>query len=193
MLTEAEEQAAVEEVEAAVGGDSALIRYIGSDKFINVFNMRKKILISIIICESAAIIGSFFTAPAITSWYRQLEKPLINPPNWVFGPVWTILYFLMGFSLALVWREGSQGQKIKNAIFIFGIQLAFNIFWSFLFFKLRSPFYALWGIIILWVLILLTIIKFYKISKKAAFLLLPYLLWVSFAVFLNFEIWRLNR
>jgi tryptophan-rich sensory protein len=146
-----------------------------------------KIIVSVLICQSAGFIGSLFTTPAINTWYANILKPSFNPPSWLFAPVWTALFFLMGLALYLVWEK----RAIKPMI-VFFIQLFLNITWSFLFFYLHSPFYAFLEIILLWLAILATILVFSKVSKAAAFLLLPYWLWVSFAGFLNFTIWQLN-
>lgn len=151
-----------------------------------------KLVSSIVICQLAGIIGSFFTFPSITTWYAALEKPSFNPPNWVFSPVWITLFILMGVSLYLVWSEGIKTKYVKMALTLFGIQLSLNILWSIIFFGLKSPFFAFIEIVILWVAILATIFKFSKISRTAAYLLIPYLLWVSFAAVLNFSIWVIN-
>ncbi len=151
-----------------------------------------KLIVFILICQGAGAIGALFTSPAISNWYTTIQKPSFNPPNWIFAPVWTLLFLLMGISLYFVWSKGWEDKKIKIAVFIFGVQLALNIFWSFLFFDLQSPLYAFIEIFILWLAILLTIISFYKISKIAAYLLLPYILWVSFASLLNFSILIIN-
>ncbi|MDD3421595.1 MAG: tryptophan-rich sensory protein [Methanocellales archaeon] len=151
-----------------------------------------QLVYSIVICQLAGIIGSFFTFPSIQTWYAALEKPSFNPPNWLFSPVWITLFILMGVSLYLVWSSGAKTRYVKIALTLFGIQLILNILWSIIFFGLKSPFYAFIEIAILWVAILLTIFKFFKISKTAAYLLIPYLLWVSFAAVLNFSIWVLN-
>jgi tryptophan-rich sensory protein len=151
-----------------------------------------KLVVSILVCQGAGIVGAFFTSPAIPTWYATLEKPSFNPPNWLFAPVWTILFLLMGVSLYLIWSKGLENKKAKTAIFIFVLQLILNILWSILFFGLQSPLYAFGGIIILWLAILLTIVSFYKISKTAGLLLLPYIFWVSFAAILNFFIWQMN-
>lgn len=150
------------------------------------------LLYSLIICQLAGIIGSFFTSSSIPTWYAALEKPSFNPPNWVFAPVWTTLFVLMGISLYLIWNKGLKAKKVKIALTFFGIQLTLNVLWSIIFFGLKSPLYAFMEIIILWIAILLTIFKFYRISKAAAYLLIPYLIWVSFAVVLNFLILTLN-
>lgn len=151
-----------------------------------------KLLASVLLCQFAGAIGSVFTASSLTDWYSLLEKPVFNPPSWVFFPVWTLLYTLMGISLYIVWEKGLQYRKVKIGLLIFGIQLVLNILWSFLFFGLRSPYYGLIGIIFLWLTILLTIVQFRNISKTASYLLVPYILWVSFATLLNYNLWILN-
>jgi len=148
-----------------------------------------KLIVSILICQIAGVIGSIFTAPSITSWYADLQKPAFSPPNWVFGPVWITLYTLMGISLYLVWNKK---KNVKIPLTLFFTQLILNSIWSIIFFGLQNPFYALIEIIILWIMILVTIIRFYKISKKASLLLLPYIIWVSVATILNYYIWILN-
>ncbi|MBS1519156.1 MAG: tryptophan-rich sensory protein [Bacteroidetes bacterium] len=151
-----------------------------------------KLIISIALCQLAGIIGSFFTMDAIPGWYAGLNKPGINPPNWIFGPVWITLYFLMGISLFLVWKEDLKNSRIKKAFIIFMIQLVFNTLWSVIFFGTQSIAGGLIVIVILWILIMITINSFIKISKPAAALLMPYLLWVSFAALLNYFIFKLN-
>jgi benzodiazapine receptor len=151
-----------------------------------------KLIAAILISEFMGIIGSAFTFPSITTWYATLVKPSFSPPKWIFGPVWTALYFLMGVSLYLVWTKGLKNKNVKIAMKIFGIQLILNSLWPILFFGLESPLYALIEIIFLWIVVAATIFKFYKISKNAAHLLIPYLLWVSFAMFLNYNIFILN-
>ena len=145
-----------------------------------------KLIISIIVCELAGIIGSFFTTPAVRTWYPTLSKPSFNPPSWLFAPVWTTLFLLMGIAMFLVWK------KDKRGLSIFFVQLFFNMLWSIMFFGLKSPLLGFMVIIILWVLILITIIKFFKISKPAGWLLIPYILWVSFATILNLAILIIN-
>ena len=149
-----------------------------------------KLIISITFCLAAGVLGSVFTTPAIPTWYATLIKPSFAPPNWVFFPVWTTLFIMMGISLFLVWQK--EDLKVKNALYIFGIQLILNVLWSAAFFGLRSPLAGLIEICILWILILLTIMKFMKISRTAGLLLIPYIFWVSFAAVINFFIWRLN-
>jgi tryptophan-rich sensory protein len=152
---------------------------------------------SLVVCFLAAAIGSVFTMPAIPTWYATLVKPSFAPPNWLFGPAWTTLYILMAISLYIVWveydkREFRRRDAIKPALMAFGAQLILNAAWSFLFFGLRSPFYGLVGIILVWLAIVWTMIKFWKISKTATWLLVPYILWVSFASILNYAVWQLN-
>jgi benzodiazapine receptor len=151
-----------------------------------------KLLISIVICELAGIIGSVFTAPSIPIWYAGLEKPKLSPPNWVFGPVWTTLFVLMGIAAFLVWTRGLERKEVRTALGIFIGQLILNALWSIIFFGMKSPGGAFIEIIFLWLAIVVTIIAFYKISKPAAWLLIPYILWVSFAVYLNYSIWQLS-
>ncbi len=155
-------------------------------------NKIPKLAASIMICLFAGLIGSFFTSSAIPGWYATLAKPAFSPPNWIFAPVWTTLFVLMGISMYIIWNKGLQNRDVKISLFIFGIQLVLNVLWSFLFFGLRSPFYAFVEIIILWVAIAFTIQNFLKISRTAGLLLVPYILWVSFAAILNFLIWNLN-
>ena len=153
------------------------------------YNNALKFLISIIICEAVGALGAIFTTPEIGGWYKTLRKPIINPPNWIFGPVWTVLFVLMGISLYIIWAKG--GKNIK-AVSVFGLQLALNLFWSILFFYFKSPGMAFVEIIFLWLAILWTIVEFYKLSRTAAFILLPYIIWVSFAALLNYSILMLN-
>lgn len=151
-----------------------------------------KLAAGIAVCEFTGIAGAYFTMSSVTSWYITLDKPSFSPPGWIFGPVWTLLYFLMGVSLFLVWKRGFKNKRSKTALYFFGGQLFLNFVWSILFFGLHSPLLALFDIIALWLMIVLTIIKFRPISKPAAYLLIPYFLWVSFASVLNFSILLLN-
>ena len=150
------------------------------------------LVIAVGVSELAGIIGSVFTTSAIPNWYRTLEKPLLNPPSWVFGPVWVTLYALMGVAAFLVWRHGWKKGKVKIALGIFGVQLFLNTIWSIIFFGFENPAWALVDIVLLWIAIVWTIVVFYKISKWAAYLLIPYVIWVSFAAYLNYSIWILN-
>lgn len=148
-----------------------------------------RLIISILVCELAGVIGSFFTS-SITGWYAALAKPSFNPPSWIFGPVWVFLYFLMGISLYLVWNSNSK-QK-RSAIIIFSVQLFLNAMWSIIFFGLNNIFLAFVDIILLWIFILIAIIYFYRINKTSSYILMPYFIWVSFAVLLNYRILALN-
>lgn len=145
----------------------------------------------IIFCEGVGLIGSVFTFSSIPVWYQALQKPSFSPPNYLFGPVWTFLYAMMGTSFYLIWI--SKSKLRQNAINLFLVQLGLNALWSFLFFGLRNPALALAEIIILWIFIFLTIRSFWKISKISSYLLWPYLAWVSFATILNLSIWMLNK
>lgn len=150
-----------------------------------------KLALSIGLCLGAGVLGSIFTISSIPTWYATLNKPPFSPPNWVFGPVWTTLYILMGISLYLVWVSKS---KVKSsALNIFWIQLALNTLWSIIFFGLKNPSLAFVDIIALWIVIFLTIKSFYKINKLAGNLLVPYLLWVTFATILNLSVVILNN
>ena len=151
-----------------------------------------KLILSIIICQAAGLIGTIFTMDSIPTWYATLNKPSFNPPNWLFGPVWTVLYLMMGISLFIVWKEDLKNKIVKSAFIIFMIQLFLNTIWSVVFFGMQSISGGLIIIVLLWIMILFTIIKFMKISRVAGILLIPYLLWVSFATFLNYSIFQLN-
>lgn len=148
-----------------------------------------KLIIAIVVAETAGVVGAFFTSASVSTWYAGLAKPALAPPNWLFGPVWTALFVLMGIAAAFIWMRGWGRREVKIALGIFIIQLALNTLWSFIFFGLRNPGAAFAEIIILWFAILATIIAFAKISRPAAWLLVPYILWVSFAVYLNYSIW----
>jgi len=149
-----------------------------------------KLLVAILICELAGGLGSIFNIKAIPRWYDKLKKPNFNPPNWIFGPVWTLLYLLMGISLYFVLISSAN---ISLALIIFGIQLILNIFWSGIFFASHKPGWAFVEIIFMWIFIVLTLFVFYPISHIASYLLVPYLVWVSFASVLNFYVWELNK
>ena len=154
--------------------------------------MRKWLLLiaCIALCQVAGILGSIFTYSAIPGWYADLNLPPFTPPNWLFAPVWITLFTLMGISLYAVVSKGVG--KNRLAIYIFGAQLLLNFMWNILFFGMRSPLYGLIGISALWVLIVLTIAKFYRISKSAGLILVPYIAWVSIATLLNYYIFVLN-
>lgn len=150
-----------------------------------------KLVVSILLAAAAGAIGSLATVANIPTWYALLEKPAFNPPNWIFGPVWTLLYLLMGISLYLVWTAKYKRNK-KPAFTAFGVQLVLNTAWSLAFFGMHSPWAGLAVIIALWASITVTMRLFWPISRTAAYLLAPYLLWVSFATILNIAIAALN-
>jgi len=142
-------------------------------------------------CLVVGMLGGFVTSTSVDSWYPDLNKPSWNPPAWVFGPVWTLLYIMMGVSVWLVWRR-REFHDTRPAMVLFAVQLLLNTAWSTIFFGLREPGYAVIDIVLLWLAIVATTGAFGRISKSAAWLLVPYLAWVSFAALLNFTIWRLN-
>ncbi|MBI2611239.1 tryptophan-rich sensory protein [Candidatus Gottesmanbacteria bacterium] len=151
-----------------------------------------RLIFTILLCELVGLIATPVTINAIPVWYATLAKPFFSPPNWIFGPVWTVLYFMMGYAAYLIWERGINKNLVKTALLFFVIQLFLNSLWSFLFFGLHSPILGFIDIIVLWIFILLTILKFSKISKVAAYLLIPYFFWVSFASLLNVSIIILN-
>ena len=151
----------------------------------------KKLVISLSLPFLAGFIGSYFTAPAIPTWYAGLRKPFFNPPNWIFGPVWTLLYLLMGISFYLIYKSKKTNYTNLSYCYFFG-QLVLNSLWSIAFFGLRNIGLALIVIFLLSILIFITIMLFEKINKTASYLLMPYFLWVLFATILNFSIFILN-
>jgi tryptophan-rich sensory protein len=150
------------------------------------------LLVSIIIVFITGALGSVATASEIPFWYATLAKPAWAPPNWLFGPVWTILYVLIGIALFLVWRRGLAEEGVKMALVVFAVQLGLNLLWSLVFFGLQSILGGLVIILLLWIAILTNIILFYRISKWAGLILIPYLVWVSIASYLNYSIYLLN-
>ncbi len=148
-----------------------------------------RLLVCIVVCLGAAGIGSLLTTPSLRPWYEGLSKPRWNPPNWLFGPVWTILYLAMAIAAWLVWRKAGLTAAPMQ---LFLTQLVLNVAWSALFFRLRSPGLAFTEIVVLWFAILATTIEFWRAVPAAGWLLLPYLIWVGYATALNFSIWRLN-
>ena len=154
-------------------------------------------LIRLVIAVSTPLLvgglSGVVTARAVRDWYPTLVKPWFNPPSWVFGPVWSLLYLMMGIAAFLVWQKGGDGVAIKTALTLFAIQLVLNGLWSVLFFGLHSPALAFAEILVLWVFIGATMVSFWRISPAAGLLLLPYQLWVTFAAVLNGSIWILNR
>ena len=153
-----------------------------------------KFIISVLIPVGIGAISGLFTASNVQTWFVTVAKPSFNPPSWLFGPVWTTLYVMMGIAFFLVWKNETVQKSIKQkAIILFAIQMVLNFLWSFIFFQQHEIGWALVDIILLWIFILLTIFSFAPISKTAAWLLVPYISWVSFATILNFAIWQLNR
>jgi tryptophan-rich sensory protein len=150
-------------------------------------------LVSILICECAGIIGSVFTTPSIPGWYAALAKPPFNPPNWIFAPVWTALYAMMGISAYLVYENGIRKKEVRKALAVFTMQLILNTLWSIVFFGAHMMFAAIIVILFLWAMILVSILLFHRISRAAAYLLVPYILWVTFATVLNISLYTLNR
>jgi benzodiazapine receptor len=143
---------------------------------------------------SAGLIGSLaVTREGFSSWYTAIAKPGFTPPGWVFGPVWTILYLLMGVAAFLVWRRGLGSQAVKAALIWFLVQLVLNASWTPIFFGLHRIGLALLVVVALWAAIAVTMVYFFRVSTWAGWLLVPYLLWVSFATILNASIWQLNR
>jgi translocator protein len=151
-----------------------------------------KLILSIVACQVAGSMGSIFTNMSVSTWYPTLVKPWFTPPAGFISSVWILLFTLMGIALFLVWSEGFSRIEVKLAIYVFAAQLVFNILWSAAFFGLRSPLAGLVVIIVLWITILLTIVKFWPVSRNAALLLVPYILWASFAAYLNYSFLMLN-
>jgi len=152
-----------------------------------------RILVFVLACELAGVIGSIFTSGSIPGWYAGLAKPLFNPPGWVFAPVWTVLYALMGIAAYLVYEKRQGRKDVGRALTIFASQLGLNVAWSIVFFGAHQILGAVIVIVLLWALILATIWLFSRISRAAAYLLIPYILWVSFASVLNISLYTLNR
>lgn len=151
-----------------------------------------KLVTSVVVCEFAGVIGGIFSTSAIPTWYAGLQKPSFTPPNWLFAPAWITLYLLMGIAAFVVWRKGLADSRVSVALAIFLAQLVLNALWSVVFFGLKSPLFGVVVIATLWVAILVTVLAFFKISKVAGALLLPYFAWVTFAAALNVSIWILN-
>jgi tryptophan-rich sensory protein len=151
-----------------------------------------QLLAAIIICQLAGAIGTLFTLPSIGAWYSLLEKPFFTPPNWVFGPVWISLYTLMGIAVFIIWKNGTKQKENKTALTFFRLQLILNATWSIVFFGMQNILLGLINIVFLWILILLTTIRFYKIDSRAGYIMIPYLLWVSLATALNAFLFILN-
>jgi len=152
----------------------------------------KRLIVCLALPQLAGLVGSVFTTSAIPTWYADLVKPSFSPPNWIFGPAWVLLYILMGISVYLIWQRIEENKKARRMMWLFWIHLFFNAIWSIIFFGLQNPGLAFINIIIIWLFIIALIIKFWKINRWATYLLIPYLLWVSFAGALNYFIWHLN-
>ena len=151
-----------------------------------------RILIIITICLIVGFLSAIATQSSVSTWYPTLSKPVFTPPNWLFAPVWTVLYILMGTAAGMVWNKGYYHKWVKTALYHFGFQLILNASWSILFFGMHLVVPALLIIISLFILLLFTFKWFKVVKPEAAYLLLPYLIWVAYATALNFEIWRLN-
>jgi len=155
-------------------------------------NNTGKLIVSILFCEATGFLSGWIGSAFKNPWFDHLQKPSWNPPGYIFGPVWTTLYLLMGISFWLIWKKESVSQKYRTAKIIFIIQLCLNFCWSIIFFRLHSPGWAFVDIILLLIVLFITIFRFSNISKTAAWLLVPYIAWVCFASCLNFAIWKLN-
>jgi translocator protein len=151
-----------------------------------------KFVIAIVLCEATGFISAFLSNAGMNTWYQSLNKPDWNPPSQIFGPVWTILYLLMGISLALIWKADTERVKEKTAFFLFAIQLFLNFWWSVIFFRFQAPGWAFVDIILMIVFILATMLEFGRIHKTAAWLMVPYISWVCFATVLNATLWQMN-
>ncbi|WP_298477517.1 TspO/MBR family protein [uncultured Maribacter sp.] len=157
--------------------------------------MKKKLIyitISVGICLVIGFLSSFATQSSVNDWYAALNKPNFNPPNWIFAPVWSVLYILMGIAAGIVWAKGFYHLWVKTALYHFGFQLLLNALWSIVFFGLKEPLWALLIIIGLLIMLGFTFKWFKVVNKTAAYMLIPYILWVSFAILLNYKIWELN-
>lgn len=158
--------------------------------------MEKKSIVRLVVSVALPLavggVASFFTASSVSTWFKSLNKPFFNPPAWLFGPVWTTLYIMMGIAFFIIWDSKAKDIIKQRAMKIYFIQLFFNFTWSFVFFYAQQPGWAVVNIVLLWLLIALTIFWFSRISKAAAWLLVPYILWVTFATALNYAIWQLN-
>ena len=161
---------------------------MGNRRFIGIF----KLLISIIVCQGAGIIGSVFAARAISGWFSELNHPSFTPPDWSYAPVWIIVYFLMAIAAFLIWWRGLHIKPVRVAMILFIVQLILNIAWAFVLFGLQSILFGLIAVVVLWIMMLFTIIQFYKISTNAGNLMVPCIVWITFAVVLNGMLYLLN-
>ena len=150
-----------------------------------------KLIVSLLLPLGLGALASLFTSEAVPEWYETLNRPSFNPPNWLFGPVWTILYILMGISLFLIWKQSANKER-NLAIVVFLLQLALNFAWSFIFFSFNMIGFALIEIILLWISIIVMLVLFYRIKPMAAYINIPYLIWVTFATILNASFYLLN-
>jgi benzodiazapine receptor len=148
------------------------------------------LILAVLACLIAMAVGAAATAPNIDGWYASLTRPSWTPPSWVFGPVWTVLYLMMAVSVWLVWRR--RETDVRRPLVLFAVQLTLNVGWSWLFFSLHAPLAAMIEIVVLWIAIAATIASFWRYSRTAAILLIPYLVWVTYATTLNFGFWQLN-
>jgi translocator protein len=158
------------------------------------FNRQSALILigAVVLCNLAGLLGAMVTSTGPGSWYESLVKPGFNPPSWLFAPVWTLLFILMGISLFLVIMEGKKGRDVRIPLILFGIQLVLNILWSFAFFGAQSPLAGLLVILFLLIFIIATMVAFFPVRQAATWLLVPYLVWVSFATLLNYAIYTLN-
>lgn len=156
--------------------------------FIGIF----KLLISIFICQCAGIIGSIFTASAIPDWFYELNQPFFTPPDWWYAPIWIIIYLLNASAAFLIWRRGLHIKPVRVAMILFLVQLVFSVVWALVLFGLQSVLFGLIAVVALWIVLLFTIIQFYKVSTAAGSLMIPYILWVTFAIILNGSLYLLN-
>lgn len=159
----------------------------------NITQSYPRLAAAILFCLIIGSLGSLVTTTGPNSWYASLQKPFFTPPGWVFAPVWITLFILMGIAVYLVWQRGTGNKDVQIALGIFGVQFVLNVLWSFLFFGLQSPLYGFIDIVILWILIVLTIRAFYHVKKSAAYVLIPYIGWVTLATLLNGAIYFMNR
>ncbi len=151
-----------------------------------------KLIITLLLCQTAGFIGSIFTRSSVSTWYPTLAKPSFTPPDWVFAPVWFSLYVLMGIAAFVIWQKGLDQKGVRTALILFAIQLVLNALWPYFFFDLKSPLAGLIEISILAIAIILTIRSFLRVSNAAAYLFIPYFVWVCFATGLNLTIWWYN-
>lgn len=152
-----------------------------------------KIIVSLLAAFLAGGIGSVFTTSSLPNWYAGLQKPFFTPPDWLFAPAWTILYVLMAVAAFLVWRQGLRTLGVRRALWAYLVQLILNVLWSVVFFGLKSPLFGMVVILFLWFAIIVTTVRFFWVSRTAAWLMVPYAIWVTFASVLNIGIYALNH